>query len=87
MILMHVKGATSYRHSRTLNGSVYNTFKEACDALGLLKEDRQLHVAMSENCVHAMSYQLRKLFVFIVSNNQVADPLKLWLQHWKANGK
>lgn len=84
MILMHVKGATSYRDLRTVNGVLYNSFKEACDALGLLKDDRQWHTAMSENTIHAMPYQLRQLFVFILSNNQVADPLKLWQEHWKA---
>lgn len=56
MILMHQKGATSFRDLRTINGIVYNTYKEACDALGLLKDDRQWHVAMSENSVHAMPY-------------------------------
>ena len=38
MMLMHIKGATSYRDLRTVGGTVYNTFKEACDALGLLKK-------------------------------------------------
>ncbi|XP_074352042.1 uncharacterized protein LOC141691202 [Apium graveolens] len=84
MILMHIKGATSFRDLRTVNGIVYNTYKEVCDALGLLNDDRQWHIAMSENAVHAMPYQPRQLFVFILSNNQVADPLKLWTEHWKA---
>lgn len=84
MILMHIKGATSFKDLRTVNGIVYNTYKEACDALGLLKDDKQWDVAMTENSNHAMPFQLRQLFVFILSNNQVADPLKLWQQHWKA---
>ncbi|XP_074373466.1 uncharacterized protein LOC141713790 [Apium graveolens] len=84
MILMHIKGATSFRDLRTVNGIVYNTYKEACDALGLLNDDRKCHITMSENVVHVMLYQLRQLFVFILSNNQVADPLKLWNEHWKA---
>lgn len=81
MILMHNKGATSYKDLRTINGIMYNSFKEACAALGLLKDDSQWHVALSENGVHAMPRQLRQLFVFILANNQVADPLKLWKQH------
>ncbi|XP_074323176.1 uncharacterized protein LOC141660112 [Apium graveolens] len=84
MILMHIKGATSFKDLRTVNDIVYNTYKEACDALGLLKDDKQWDVAMTENSNHAMPFQLRQLFVFILSNNQVADPLKLWQQHWKA---
>lgn len=83
MILMHNRGATSYRDLKTVNGVFYSTFKQACDGLGLLKDDRQWHVTMAENAVHAMPHQLRQLFVFILSNNQVADPFKLWEQNWK----
>ncbi|KAL8113228.1 hypothetical protein AgCh_020521 [Apium graveolens] len=39
---------------------------------------------MSENAIHAMPLQLRQLFVFILSNNQVDDPLKIWQQHWQS---
>ena len=81
---MHIKGATSYRDLRTVGGTVYNTFKEACDALGLLKDDRQWDIAMIENADHAMPSQLRELFVHILSNNTVADPLKLWEKHWES---
>ncbi|XP_074352575.1 uncharacterized protein LOC141691715 [Apium graveolens] len=77
MILMHIKGATSFKDLRTVNGIVYNTYKEPCDALGLLKDDKQWDVTMTENFNHVMPFQLRQLFVFILSNNQVADPLKL----------
>ncbi|XP_074352765.1 uncharacterized protein LOC141691914 [Apium graveolens] len=81
---MHIKGATSYQDLKTVNGFVHNSFQEACDALGLLKDDRQWDVAMLENVVHAMPHQLRQLFVHILSNNQVADPLKLWEKHWES---
>ncbi|XP_074366848.1 uncharacterized protein LOC141707539 [Apium graveolens] len=84
MLLMHIKGATSYQDLKIINGIVYNSYQEACDALGLLKDDRQWDVAMSENAVHAMPCQLRQLFVHISSNNQVADPLKLWEKHWES---
>jgi hypothetical protein len=36
---MIVKGAMSYKDLRTYNGIVYQTFKEACVARGLLKDD------------------------------------------------
>lgn len=81
MILMQNKGATSFKALKTVNGVVYKTYKEACGALGLLKDDRQWHVAMSESAAYAMPSQLRQLFVHIISNNQVADPLRLWEQH------
>lgn len=84
MLLMHVKGSTSFEDLRTVNGKVYKTFKEACDALGLLKDDRQWHVALQENALSAMPRQLRELFVHILTNNTVADPLRLWTENWKS---
>ncbi|XP_074374063.1 uncharacterized protein LOC141714443 [Apium graveolens] len=69
MLLMHIKGATSYQDLKTVNEFVHNSFQEACDALGLLKDDRQWDVAMSENAVHAMP-QIEKLF------NDVGKSLK-----------
>ncbi|XP_074342909.1 uncharacterized protein LOC141680634 [Apium graveolens] len=51
-----------------VNGFVHNSFQEACDALGLLKDDRQWDVAISENAVHAMPRQLRRR---ITNNNEM----------------
>ncbi|XP_074351681.1 uncharacterized protein LOC141690818 [Apium graveolens] len=62
----------------------FTKLEETCDALELLKDDRQWNVAMSENAVHAMPRQLWQLFVQILSNNQVADPLKLWEKYWES---
>ncbi|XP_074351717.1 uncharacterized protein LOC141690860 [Apium graveolens] len=84
MLLVHIKGATSYQDLKSVNGFVHTLFQEACDALGHLKDDRQWDVAISENAVHAMPRQLRQLFVHILSDNQVADPLKLWEKHWES---
>lgn len=80
-MMMQNKGATSFKSLKTVNDVVYKTFKEACATLGLLKDDRQWHVAMSESAAYMMPCQLRELFVHIISNNQVADPLRLQEQH------
>jgi hypothetical protein len=36
---MIVKGETSYEDIRTYNGTIYQTFKEACTSLGLLTDE------------------------------------------------
>lgn len=82
MLLLHIKGATSFKDLRTVNGQVYETFKEACDALGLLKDDNQWHAALKENSHSAFSQQLRAMFVHILKNCPVSDPLRLWQEHW-----
>lgn len=54
MLLMRQKGATSFKDLRTVNDQLYSTFKEACQALGLLRNDNQWHEAMSENDATSM---------------------------------
>lgn len=68
----------------TVNGVVYDTFKEACAALGLLNNDNQWHDALSENSNSAMPFQLRAMFVNILVYCSVSNPLGLWEAHWKA---
>ena len=41
MLLMVVKGALSYIDVRTYNGIVYETFREACQARGLIGDDSE----------------------------------------------
>ncbi len=41
MLLNFVKGATSYDHLRTVDGTEHDTFKDACIAMGLLTNDNE----------------------------------------------
>lgn len=83
MILLRSRGATSFRDLRTVDRRVYSTYKEACEVLGLLKDDNQWHSALQENSQNAMPQQLRSMFVFILTNCPVANPEKLWLKNWR----
>lgn len=48
MLVFIVKGATDYKDIRTYNGNVYQTFKEACAARGLLNDDNKWHKTFDE---------------------------------------
>ncbi len=48
MLLNSVKGATSYKHLRTVDGTNPNTFKDACIVMGLLIDDNEWHQALEE---------------------------------------
>jgi hypothetical protein len=48
MLLNYVKGATSYKHLQTKDGTEHDTFKDACIAMGLLVEDNEWHQALEE---------------------------------------
>ena len=42
MLLHHVPGCTSFEYLKTVNGHQFDTFREACLALGLLNDDREI---------------------------------------------
>jgi hypothetical protein len=48
MLLNCIKGATSYEHLRTMDGTKHDTFKDACIAMGLLVDDNEWHQALEE---------------------------------------
>ncbi|XP_074374064.1 uncharacterized protein LOC141714444 [Apium graveolens] len=84
MLLLRCKGALSFSQLRTIDGTTYDTFKEACGALGLLNNDKQWHDALEENAFSAMPTQIQAMFVNILAYCSVSDPLALWEKHWPA---
>lgn len=83
MLLMRKKGSLSFEDLRIVDGHVYDSFKEACSALGLLQNDNQWHDAMKENTHSSLAHQLREIFVNILVYCSVSDPLRLWDAHWR----
>ena len=82
MLLMIVKGATSYEDIRTYNGTIYQTFKEACTARGLLSDDNEWYKAFDEAANWATSSQLRYLFVTMLLFCNLQDERKFYEQNW-----
>jgi hypothetical protein len=78
-ILLHVvKGAQSFSDVRTVSGIQYPTFQSACEAMGLLGDDREWSHAITDAAQWALPYQLRQLFVMMLLFCQVSDPAKLF---------
>ncbi|XP_074374518.1 uncharacterized protein LOC141714921 [Apium graveolens] len=73
MLLLRCKGALSFTQLRTIDGTTYDTFKEACGALGLLNNDKQWHDALEEDAFSAMPSQIRAMFVNILANSGYLD--------------
>jgi len=48
MLLNCVKGATSYEHLRTVDGTKHDTFKDACITMGLLTNDNEWRQALEK---------------------------------------
>jgi hypothetical protein len=82
MLLLIVKGAESYEALRTYNNTTYPTFKEACNARGLLKEDQEWYNAFNEAASWATSNQLRQLFITMLLFCEIGNEYMFFKKVW-----
>ncbi|XP_074326961.1 uncharacterized protein LOC141664901 [Apium graveolens] len=82
MLLLRIKGVVCFNDLKTVNSHVYNSFHEACVALGILQNDQQWHEAIGENAHTSMPPQLHAMFVNILVYSPVSHPRSLWEAHW-----
>ncbi|XP_065680665.1 uncharacterized protein LOC101240834 [Hydra vulgaris] len=78
LLLLHVKGAMSFENLRTIHGTVFNTFREACYRLGLLQDDIEWRNTLTEAVATRMPKQIRQLFSIILTLCEPDDHLHLW---------
>ncbi|XP_044005848.1 uncharacterized protein LOC122850854 [Aphidius gifuensis] len=81
LLLITVKGATSFENLRTINGILHDTYRSACLTLGLIEDDEEWNRAMTEGEVWMMPKQLRHLFVRILIYCSPVKPEKIWENH------
>ena len=82
-LLNIVRGATSYEEIRCVNGIQYDTFREACFALGLLDDDKEYVDGITEASIWASPHSLRNLFVTLLSSDSISRPNFVWSVCWK----
>ncbi|XP_016192834.1 uncharacterized protein LOC107633747 [Arachis ipaensis] len=82
MLLNVQRGCTSFRSIRTVNGVTYDTFQEACSAMGFLIDDKEYVSAIKEVAELASAAQLRRLFVMLLLSGSMGRPLSVWEQTW-----
>ncbi|XP_063781211.1 uncharacterized protein LOC134929546 [Pseudophryne corroboree] len=81
ILLLHVHGAISFHSLRTVNGVLYDTFKAAAFAHGLLESDDEWDHCLTDAATYLMGKQLREMFAYICCFCQPAKPLTLWENH------
>nr|GEW93979.1 DNA helicase [Tanacetum cinerariifolium] len=84
MLLCHQTGCTSFKHIRTVNDVVFPTCRAACEAMGLLGDDREWEYSLQESAQTATPAELRTQFAHILIFCQVSDPLTLWKRTWES---
>ncbi|XP_057756526.1 uncharacterized protein LOC130975811 [Arachis stenosperma] len=80
MLLNVQRGCTSFRSIRTVNGVTYDTFQEACSAMGFLIDDKEYVSAIKEVAELASAAQLTRLFVMLLLSGSMGRPLSVWEQ-------
>jgi hypothetical protein len=78
MLLLHVRGATSFENLRTVQGVMYETFEEAAKAMHLVDDDQEWARCMDEAVLTELPKQVRLLFATICANCGPMNPVSLW---------
>ena len=63
---------------RTVGGTVFNIFREACYQLGLLQDDIEWRNILTEAVATRMPNQIKLLFSIILTFCEPDEPLYLW---------
>ena len=68
----------AYEDIRTVDGVIYNTFKQAAQQQQLLKSDRCWKETLEDACGFQMPRQLRQLFSTVCVFGNPTNALELW---------
>ncbi|KAL3620576.1 hypothetical protein CASFOL_035488 [Castilleja foliolosa] len=86
MLLCHQCGCKSFAEIRTVSSVIHNTYRSACDAIGLLGDDKEWLTAFIESSSSATSSELRVLCIHMLLFCEVSQPLHFWETQWKCMG-
>lgn len=81
ILLYKVVRPTSFAAIRTIDDHVCETFREACQKLGLLEDDQHWDNTLSEAVVSSLPSQLRHLFSIILTCCNPSNPKELWSKY------
>ncbi|XP_054091748.1 uncharacterized protein LOC128923513 [Zeugodacus cucurbitae] len=78
LLLVNVRGPTSFETLRTVNGVIFPTYRAACEELNLLENDTHWDTTIAEAIISASPSQIRTLFAIIISTCFPSNPCNLW---------
>ena len=81
-LLNYVKGPMSFDDIKTVNNHKYDSFKDACFALGLLGDDKEFIDCINQAGQWGTTDYLRRLFVALLVSNQFSRPDHVWDKTW-----
>ncbi|XP_061379262.1 uncharacterized protein LOC133319319 [Danaus plexippus] len=81
LLLVNVRGPTSFKQLRTVNGQLCATYHEACQLLHLLENDSHWDDTLKDSVISSSPHQIRTLFAIIISTCFPSNPKDLWVKY------
>lgn len=78
LLLINVRGPTSFENIRAVDGVVHTTYRDACNALQLLENDQQWINTVADATISSTPSAIRTLFAIIITTCTPANPTELW---------
>ncbi|XP_057426233.1 uncharacterized protein LOC130719634 [Lotus japonicus] len=82
LLLSYQRGCSSYEDLKSHKNQTYETFRDTCDAMGLLKDDREFIDGIHDVATRSSGAYVRNLFVTYLLGNTLSNPLNVWNQTW-----
>ncbi|XP_016177755.1 uncharacterized protein LOC107620044 [Arachis ipaensis] len=82
LLLNTQRGCMSFRDIRTVGRIIYAMYRDACFVLGLLQDDKKFIDAVKEASSWASGSYVRRLFVIILTSNNISRPKHVWDRCW-----
>ena len=77
--LLQTWPARSFEELRTVNGTIHSSFQEASIALNLFSDETEAEYCLTEAVESLRTpFQLRLLFVHLLTNDCITSPLTIW---------
>jgi hypothetical protein len=81
LLLVNVRGPTSFQQLRTVTGHLCATYREACQLLQLLENDSHWDNTLKGSVISSSPHQIRTLFAIIISTCFPWNPKDLWVKY------
>ncbi|KAL6516143.1 hypothetical protein OROGR_019448 [Orobanche gracilis] len=82
ILLIVQRGCDSFESIKTVDGVVYPTFHDACEALGYMEDDREYVDGIIGVSGLGYGHHLRDLFVRLLITNSFSQPKVVWEKTW-----
>ncbi|XP_076258517.1 uncharacterized protein LOC143195346 isoform X2 [Rhynchophorus ferrugineus] len=81
LLLVNVRGPTSFQQLRTVDGELCGSYREACQRLQLLENDAHWDQTLNDAVISSHTHQIRTLFSIIISTCFPSNPIDLWMKY------